>query len=241
MQINFYEEFPSEKTLEKVKLINWKAKLYLAARGIKQYKKYKQITKKYNKNITTAYWPILPQSYWISPFSNTEELKNLFNKLKNFNDNLLIDLELPIKKSLIIKNFLRYFKNKGLIKKFLENNKNKITTAQFPSSIISFIMKNLGLDYDVKTEKSLMYYSSMMPPYSSQNIKNHLKKLKNKSDYSISLGVLTTGITGDENIISPQQLEKDLKFVKDTGFKKVIIFRLEGLNNNYLEKIKKFL
>ncbi len=71
--------------------------------------------------------------------------------------------------------------------------------------------------------------------------KENLKKLKNKSQYSISLGTIAKGILGNEPILPPKKLEKDLRFVKKAGFEKVIIFRLAGLNKKYLKIIKKFI
>ena len=80
----------------------------------------------------------------------------------------------------------------------------------------------------------------MMPKMANQEIKKHLLKLKNKSQYSISLGTIAVGILGNEPILSPEKLEKDLEFVEKAGFKKVIIFRLGGLNKEYIKIIDKF-
>ena len=66
-------------------------------------------------------------------------------------------------------------------------------------------------------------------------------KIKDKENYSISLGTLSMGIMGNEKIISPENLEKDLEFVKKAGFKKAIIFRLEGINENYVKVLEKFI
>ena len=137
-----------------------------------------------------------------------------------------------------LKNIFYFRKNKKLIRNFLEKNKNRITTAQYPSSFVLKIMKILGLDYNIKTEKSLMWYSSMFQKFQNKTIKLNLKKIKNKKNYSISLGTIATGILGNEPILSPEDLEKDLYFVKNAGFKKAIIFRLGGLNKKYIRAIE---
>jgi len=85
-----------------------------------------------------------------------------------------------------------------------------------------------------------MWYSSMIPKFLNRNIKKHILKLKNKSKYSISLGTIATGIFGNEPILSLENLEKDLEFVKKAGFDKVIIFRLGGLNKKYIDVVEKF-
>ena len=241
MKIDFYEEFPSEKNLQKLKLIKYSIRLFVTARSVKEFRGLERKVKQIKRDTEVAYWPILKNSYWISPFSNTEDLNGLFNQLNKCNNQILIDLELPLKKRFIIKNIFNYSKNRKIIKEFLEKNKQKIITAQFPSSLISFYMKILGLDYNINLEKSLMWYSSMTPSFMNKNIKKNLYKLKNKNNYSISLGTIATGILGDEPILSPNKLEEDLEFVKNADFKKVIIFRLGGLNKDYIKVINKFI
>ena len=241
MKIDFYEEFPTKENLSKLKLIKFKSRLFIAAKSLLEFKNLEKQTKKIKGNIECAYWPIVKNSYWISPFSNTRDLIELFNELNKENCHLLIDLELPIRsKSLILKNLFNYFKNRRLIKTFLEKNKHRITTAQFPSSIISLFMKVLGLDYRIDMEKSFMWYSSMIPKLMNNNIKKNLIKLKNKNKSSISLGTIAIGILGNEPILSPNKLRGDLEFVKKAGFDKVIIFRLGGLNKEYIRVINRF-
>ena len=240
MKIDFYEEFPTKANIKKLKLIKFSSRLFIAKKSLNEFKKLEKQIKKINKNIECAYWPIIKNSYWISPFSNTQDLIELFDGLNKENNHLLIDLELPKKKKLIWKNITRYFQNRKLIKTFLEKNKYKITTAQFPSSIISLFMKILGLDYNVELEKSFMWYSSMNSKFMNDNIKKNFIKLKNKSKYSISLGTIATGILDNESILTPNKLKEDLQFIKEAGFNKIVIFRLGGLNKEYIQVINQY-
>lgn len=240
MKIDFYEEFPNKANLSKLKIIKFKTRVFLAAKSLKEFQNLEKQAKKANKNVECAYWPIIKNSYWISPFANTKDLKDLFNELNKSKNHLLIDLELPKNKALILKNSLSYFKNRNIIKKFIENNKHRITTAQFPSSILSIFMKILGLDYNINVKKSFMYYSSMIPDKMQSNIRKNLANIKNKSSYSISLGTIAKGILGNEPILQPKKLQEDLIFVKKAGFQEVIIFRLGGLNKEYINVINKF-
>ncbi len=240
MEIDFYEEFPKEENLKKLKLIRFKTRLFIAAKSLKEFKVLEKEAKRINKRIECVYWSIVKNSYWISPFSNTGDLVELFTELDECDNHLLIDLELPLNKKLICKNIFNYFKNKKLIKNFLEKNKHRITTAQFPSSVISLFMKLIGLDYNINVEKSFMWYSSMNPKIMNKNIKKNLIKLKDKCNYSISLGTIAVGILGNEPILSPKDLKNDLEFVKEAGFGKVIIFRLGGLNSRYAKVINEF-
>lgn len=243
MQIEFYEEFPNEQNLGKLAFTKFPSKIFIAAKSIEEFQRYETIAKKYKKNIKIAYWPIIKNSYWISPFSNTKDLINLFSELTKIKNDLLIDLELPLanKWGMYIKNIFSFRKNKRLIRNFLEQNKSRITTAEYPFAFVSKFMRLIGLNYNIHYERSIMFYSSMFSDKLNRTVKYNLRKIKNKSNYSISLGTIATGILGNEPLLTPENLEKDLKFVKESGFKKVIIFRLEGLNKEYIKVLNKFI
>lgn len=240
MKIDFYAEFPTKESLEKLKLIKFNSVLFMAAKSFKKFKEMEKQVKKINKKIECGYWPIIKDSYWVSPFSNTEDLIELFEELKKCNNRMLIDLELPFNKRMIIKNFFSYFKNRKIIKDFLKSNQKRITTAQFPSPFISLLFKILGLDYSLEIEKTIMWYSSMNHKIINYAIKKSLIKLKDKHKYSISLGTIAIGILGYEKILSPEKLEENLEFIKKIGFNNVVIFRLVGLNKKYMDVIDKF-
>ena len=243
MKIEFYEEFPNKENLQKLKFIKFPTKIFIASKSIREFKEYEKIAKSYKKDLEVAYWPIVKNSYWISPFSNTKDLIELFRRLYEIENNLLIDLELPLKERwrMYFKNIFSFRKNKKLIKRFLEKNKLRITTAEYIRGAYSKTAKFLGLDYNVKTEKSLMFYSSMTSKKNQIGWKKKISQIKNKKDYSISLGTIAIGILGNEQILSPENLEKDLKFVKQQGFEKVIIFRLNGINKKYFKVLEKFI
>jgi len=63
MQIEFYEEFPSKENLKKLKLIKFKTRIFIAAKSIKEFKKFEKIAKKIKKDIGVIYWPIISNSY----------------------------------------------------------------------------------------------------------------------------------------------------------------------------------
>jgi len=242
MQVDFYEEFPTKKNIEKLKLITWPCKIFLAAHSLEEFKKIEIQARKINKKLKFAYWPIIKNSYWISPFSNTKDLKELFEELNKFKGELLIDLELPLRnKKMILKNLLFFLKNRKMIKEFLENNKERITTAQAPSALISWLYKVVGLDYSIPVEKSFMWYSSTLSHFMNRKAEKHLLKLVYKHLYSVSLGVIAKGIMTTEPILSPESLGRDLRFVAKAGFKKIIIFRSGGLNKEYISVIENFL
>jgi hypothetical protein len=243
MQIEFYEEFPNKENLKKLKFIDFPTKIFIASKSVEEFLKYEKIAKSYKKDIEIAYWPIIKNSYWISPFSNTKDLIGLFSELDKIKNSLLIDLEMPLRKrwKMYFMNVIRLWKNKKIIREFLENNKNRITTAEYIRSPLKNWTKFIGLDYNVKTNKSLMFYSSTINAETADIWKDKIRELKNKSNYSLSLGTIARGIIGNEPILSAENLDNDVKFVKEAGFEKVIIFRLEGINKDYIRVLKKFI
>lgn len=160
MQINFFEEFPTEENLKKAKLINFRSTIYIAAKSLKQFKTLEKKLHEINPKLKAGYWPILEKSYWISPFSYTYELKNLIKDLlKNKQNNpleILVDLELPfLNKKLFLKNLSTFHKNKNLIKKLFENASNlniEILTAEYPISnkLLQKTLEWLGISYSIE-------------------------------------------------------------------------------------------
>ena len=241
MQIDFYEEFPKKENLEKLKSVKWKSRVFVAAKSPEEFRKLEKQIKRIKRDSEAAYWPIIPNSYWISPFSNAQDLKETFRKLDSIKNSLLIDLELPMKnKILFIKNLFSFGKNRRLIREFLEKNRKRITTAEYPFSLSKFAMNVLGLRYEGSHEKSIMFYTSMLPGWVVEKSKKGFGKIKDKGGYSVSLGTIDIGIMGNEPVLSPESLEKDLEFCKSREFKKVIIFRLGGLNKEYIKVLERF-
>lgn len=257
MQINFFEEFPTENNLKKAKLINFLSTIYIAAKSLKEFKISKEKLNKINPNLEAGYWPILEKSYWISPFSYTYELKNLLkdiqeNKL-NGSLKILIDLELPfLNKILFLKNLFSFYKNKKLIKKIFEDSSKlniEILTAEYPiaNKFSQMRLEWLGISYPIKKyphKKITMLYSSMIKNKSTLDyIKNFIicKSKEYTQNFQVGLGTIAVGILGNEPILSPENLDKDLNFLKNNNIKTTVIFRLGGLNKEYLKVIQKYL
>ena len=74
MEIGFYEEFPKNENLKKLNLITFKTRLFIAAKSLSEFQNLEKQAKKINNKIECAYWPIIKNSYWISPFANTKDL-----------------------------------------------------------------------------------------------------------------------------------------------------------------------
>ncbi|MFC1705168.1 hypothetical protein ACFLZ6_02475, partial [Nanoarchaeota archaeon] len=137
-------------------------------------------------------------------------------------------------------------KNIKIIKDFLKNAadyKIKIVTAEYPikNKILNKLGKSSGVKFtqkDFKHEKILMAYSSML---GNKPIKSLIQSFKKQyKNFTLGLGLLATGIHGNEPVMSSEQLARDLKDARSAGIKEVVIFRLGGLTKSNIKIIKKY-
>jgi len=255
MRIDFFEEFPGQGPLEKARFITLRCTVYIAARSIKEFKKYQKELKGINPRVSAAWWPVLPRSYWISPFSFTGELYSLKDELASYQGNslhLLMDLELPLlRPSLFTRNIFSFRKNRRIIGEIFTAalaRGHTVATAEYPFSgrVMTRILRFLGVTFPLETHphvKILMYYSSM---YRWPRLQRYLKKQISAksglygSSLQVGLGTIDTGIFGKEPILPPEGLDADLRFLAESGVSTAIIFRLSGMDEGYAEVIGKY-
>lgn len=237
MQISFFEEFPVKNNLNKLRLVNHPTKLYLAAKSLNEFLKLKNKIEKEHKQVKEfIYWPILEikEGYWFSPFSKRKSLKRIFQQLKNKKISVMIDLELPTTKNpkLYFTQLLNFPRNKYLIKNFIKNYKGKVYLAEYYPQREK-LFQFLGLHYPNAKVIKMVYHS--MHKFNEEFIKQKLKSLN-----LVAYGTIAKGIARNEPILTLKQLKKDLELAKESKIKEVIIYRLGGLNKEYLKTIKTF-
>ncbi len=257
MRINFFEEFSTGSDLRKAGMIHFPSTVYVAAKSFKHFNSIRKKLKRINSNIDIAYWPILEKSYWLSPFSFKYEIENLYWELLDNKEKtklkVLLDLELPfLNRRLFKENFFSFLRNKRLIRKIFQDSKKlniEISTAEYNAMnwIIQKKFELLGISYPIKKyqfNKIMMYYSSMIKKDSiKEKIKRFMIKqsIQHRENFQVGLGTIAKGILGDEPILSPENLDRDLKFLRDNNIKNAVIFRLGGLNKEYVKVIKRYL
>jgi hypothetical protein len=252
MRFNFFEEYPTRENLEKAKFIQFDSTIFMAANSFYEYKERRQLLYSINPRLSTAYWPTLKNSYWISPFSNTEDLQEFIRDIFSINEpiTILVDLELPLVKNrgLYFKNFFSFFKNKRILKKFFKEaplHGVNIVTAEYPALFIgaSFIYRLLGISFDVHKYKHIqciMYYTSMINNFASKLAKDGIiKTRKTNPNLQLGLGTIATGVLGNEPILSQEKLKQDIDFMHRNKIETGIIFRLAGLNEEYIKILNK--
>ena len=247
MEIDFFEEFPTKENLAKLNLVTWPIRLYVAAKSLDEFKKIRSSIK--NKKVKEIiYWPVLPitEGYWISPWTKKSALNGLFSELLEERKILvMLDLELPTTTNplLYLTQFLNFFRNKKLTSDFITNYSGKIYLAEYypEGKRQEKIMQAFGLHYPHQKAKIIKMVYHSMHNFNQDFIKNELARgVEGYADnYLVTFGTIAPGINGNEPLLEAKQLEKDLKIAHKAGVKEVVIFRLGGLNEKYVNVFKK--
>ena len=244
MIISFFEEFPTEETLAKLKLVSWPTKLYVAANSVEQFRAVTSVVR-HNKHLLEAvYWPILKkqEGYWISPFSKQGALQQLFDELENKKISVMLDLELPTTQNpwLYLTQFFNFKKDKKLIHSFVCNHPGDTYLCEYSAPQKN--LQRLGLHYASKKSKVMKMLYHSVHYYSQEKLRYELQQglLKYGPNYIVGYGTIAIGVGGNEPLLSPKQLEKDLQIAKEVGVKEVVLFRLGGLNKKYVNVLEKF-
>ncbi len=256
MRISFFEEYPTAENLGKLRSIVFKSTVYIAARSLPEYNQYKNSFRNCD-HVTFAYWPLLAKSYWISPFSYTFELHTLVEEIKGRADRdeklpILLDLEFPVlNRRLYFVNMVYLPRNKRIIRNIFFNQKSfniDIATAEYPvsSNFKKRIYELIGISYSLRKyrhKKIVMLYTSMRNKKKRKRIKSYIAGIPAdiRENYSVGLGTIATGVFGNEPVLPPGLLDEDLKFLKENGMEEAVIFRLGGLNREYLRVLEKYL
>ena len=257
MRINFFEEFPTAENLARLDMVTWPATIFLACSSLEEFEHVVNQYQREHPQIVFGWWPVIPDSYWISGFANPTDIERIFSLLTARSHerelSILLDLELPRKVLPYIKNMWRIRSTRRRISRFIADAPQynlRIYTAEYPAPnrMVYRIMCHLGLspDFSAPHVKIPMCYSSMvrkslghrtwakMQGFVSTLIREHLNSV------SLGLGVTATGVYGNEPIIPPQELADDLAWAERSGAEEVFIFRLGGLNEAYLSRIHKY-
>ncbi|MEK6845663.1 MAG: hypothetical protein AABY26_02800, partial [Nanoarchaeota archaeon] len=167
MQISFFEEFPILSNFSKLKLVTWPTKLYVGAKSVAEFNRIKSTIKsKQVKEI--IYWPLLEkkEGYWISPFSRRKALLRILGELQFQKIPVMLDLELPTIQNpwLYITQKINFFRNKRLIRKFIENYAEDVYLAEYypEGKWKESLMRFMGLHYSLPKVKVIkMVYHSL--------------------------------------------------------------------------------
>jgi|GEM_PF-1420883 len=254
-QINFFEEFfTTQDLIERCKKIPPNSTIYVAAQSLNHFLSLQKIVRKEEPRVELGFWPIMPKSYWISPFSFSLELTTLYESLLNYNGGgkikVLLDLELPlITPKLFITNIFSFKKNKKIIEKLFDLSKIKniqLFSAEHPMPlpIIRWMATIIGIHYSHKKFKYTTIVMLFNTPVGRITKKlfssNIISQIKNNPDYEIALGLIAPGVFGESNLLSYEALKKDLYKLNQAKTSIVTFYSLTGFTGKYQKIIMSF-
>ncbi|MFA6461291.1 MAG: hypothetical protein WCV90_03415 [Candidatus Woesearchaeota archaeon] len=247
MRISYFEEFSTPKNISRLNLITSPTKLYLAAKSVEDFNSIKKNIKS-KQVMEIIYWPILEkkEGYWISPWSKRKALLRIFSELQKQRIPVMLDLELPTRHNpwLFLTQKANFFRNKKLISSFINNYKGQVYLAEYypEGKLKEKIMSFCGLHYSSKKIKVIKMLYHSLHHFNKEFIVKEIKRGKEEfgNNYLLALGTIARGVNGTESILSSQQLKQDLRLANKLGIKEVILFRLGGLNKEYVKILNSF-
>ncbi len=228
MEISFFEDSINKKVLDKLKLLNFRTRIYLV---LSDYNKFndaiKKLKNKYIKEV--VYWPTLKIKgcYWISPFKHKDKLLNVFEQ--NLNSSLLDKVELNKAKLIYLKDMYHLFKNKRKFKEFVDDNKNYIIGRHAEGAIKNDLLDFFGINFNP------LRYNDII-------IKTLANSLNKKQSFIKREVQFLSRYHKDKYLLAIKDLKsfyKDLKIAKKLKAEEVIIYKLESLNKEHLKIIKR--
>jgi hypothetical protein len=246
MRISFFEEFPTDENLDKLKLIPkaFGTKLYIAAHSLEEFRKFEKLST-LNYRLSTVYWIVLKkwEGYWISPFSVRNALLRTLNEVREEPIEVMLDLENPVHaRWLYLLSLPNFSRNKRFISEFIEKATPKITLVELPGDDEK--LKIWGLAYETETSYiARMFYTSVIK-WSRERRVSKLREVCEQgverygNRFQIGLGCIAKGVSGVEPILSPEELKEDLQTAKESKVSEAIIFRLGGLTQDYIKAIE---
>lgn len=246
MRVNFFEEYPGEGTLAQADRIDFPSTIFLAAESVEEYRAHRDELARINPDVDAAYWATLSESYWVSPFADSDELAGLFEAAGGLSDRLLLDLELPVKRpALFARNAGSFFENRRRIEAFAEANPDTVVTAEYPPiPVLRRLYGPLGVAYGTGNgdhTRCPMFYTSLIPDGIEDRVGRAVEDfVAREDDVAVGLGTIATGEFEDEPILSPAGLTADLEQMAAAGASEVVVFRLGGLDDDYLAVLERF-
>jgi hypothetical protein len=165
------------------------------------------------------------------------------------NVSVMLDLEPSLKRSRLL-HFQDFKRNKDYVSKFVKDAPSmniEVYTVE-KSYVPGFILEPLGLSYNPEeygNKQMKMFYSSfrraVLPDLIVNNFFERKARQYKERNTIMGLGCIIGGVHETEPVNNPEIMEYEIETAKAIGLEEVVIFRLNGLNDEYLKALSKSL
>lgn len=252
LAVTLVEEFPTEANLTKLELIDFPVNIFVAAESISDFRKTEEKLKKHPNLGLVGYWPILKkdEGYWFSAFSKRKATTRIIKELEGIDSpiSVLWDAELPhLRRRLFLTELPRFLGNRKMVEDFIVDPQEKIPLYVAENRRRGFICdlasKFLGVTFGRNLKYNLV--EMLYGQWDLETLQEFLRTDKKLGgNYYPAFGLTAEGVGDGQTeaswMLSPQKLDEELSAAQDLGIEEVVIYRLGGLDREYLEVIKKY-
>lgn len=241
-EIHFFEEYPTASNLERARLIGFPATVFLAAETLDDFERARETLRKFNPSIAAAWWPVPARSRAMSVFCDPSELTPITEALGAASPGrVLLDLELPVwepRRMLSRPSELRRARRE-LDRLFaVALARHEVWTAEWPPAAPGRVLRWLRIALPHARMRVYMLYTSTMPGWWRRLLLGRISRRFTGRRSAIAVGVLASGIAGDEPLLSVAAFERDLREAQRLRSAAVVIYRLGGLEPAHLRAIE---
>lgn len=253
MRIDFFEEFPHSSQLQPARWIDFPSTVFLAAWSLAGFHQLQARLADIHDGLSTAYWPLLRRSYWLSPCSSARELRRLSQELRQpaAPERWLFDLELPYLRPRALLRRHAWLQRKAELAALFataKRNGRRVYCAEYPVTAAwqRSLLQWSGLAWSPgrqpHTRVTMCYGSIIRWGAIRRRILDDLSRAAREKGTTVAVGVgtLALGVDGREPVLSPSELARDLSALQARGLGHAIIFRLGGLTRAHLEVVQSF-
>lgn len=244
LEVHLCEEAPTADNLKQASLVSFPATVFLAAPDRAAFERAGDLLREANPDLRPGWWVQPPRSLMVSAFSDADELEAARTDLLAMpaGQPVLLDLEVPFwdRKRLVHRpSDLRRTADAFAALVATAERRHELWTAEWPPPGIDW-PRSLRLTVPSARERAYMLYSTMMPGWWQHLLALRLERRFRSEPGVVGVGTLAPGIAGDEPVLTPDQLRRDLRQALEMGARGVIVYRLAGLTPDHATVCREF-